>query len=123
MRTRSARSLLVVASLGLAAFAPLRPPSYSIDAIRYATVPQFPLSRLVMGAPETEKTDIAMVVWLIRGGGADRAHPLRHGRQGRTGSTSTAVAEAGYSTLAMPSHSASGQATGNATAGAGRTAR
>jgi hypothetical protein len=24
-----------------------------------------------MGAPEGEKTDIAMVVWLIRGGGKD----------------------------------------------------
>lgn len=44
-------------------------PRYSIDAIRYATVPGFPLSGLVMGAPESEKVDIAMVVWLIRGGG------------------------------------------------------
>src|SRR5262245_47545247 len=44
-------------------------PSYSIEAIRYATVPQFPLSGLVMGAPEGEKVDIAMVVWLLRGGG------------------------------------------------------
>lgn len=45
------------------------PPAYSIEAIRYATVPQFPVSGLVMGAPEGEKLDIAMVVWLIRGGG------------------------------------------------------
>jgi glyoxylase-like metal-dependent hydrolase (beta-lactamase superfamily II) len=45
------------------------PPSYSIEAIRYATVPQFPLARLVMGAPKEDKVDIAMVVWLIRGGG------------------------------------------------------
>lgn len=43
--------------------------AYSIQAIRYATVPQFPVSGLVMGAPEGEKLDIAMVVWLIRGGG------------------------------------------------------
>lgn len=63
------RSLLVIAGLGLMAFAPPAPPSYSIDAIRYATVPGFPLRALVMGAPETEKVDIAMVVWLIRGGG------------------------------------------------------
>ncbi|PYQ53316.1 MAG: hydrolase glyoxylase [Acidobacteria bacterium] len=45
------------------------PPSYSIEAVRYATVPQFPVSGLVMGAPKDEKIDIAMVVWLIRGGG------------------------------------------------------
>src|SRR5262249_18138290 len=44
-------------------------PAYSIQAIRYATIRGFPVSALVMGAPESEKIDIAMVVWLIRGGG------------------------------------------------------
>ncbi len=44
-------------------------PDYSIEAIRYATLPQFPASALVVGAPETEKLDIAMVFWLLRGGG------------------------------------------------------
>jgi glyoxylase-like metal-dependent hydrolase (beta-lactamase superfamily II) len=44
-------------------------PAYSIEAIRYGTVKDFPVSALVMGAPKDEKTDIAMVVWLIRGGG------------------------------------------------------
>ena len=44
-------------------------PDYSIQAIRYATLPGFPVSALVMGAPDGEKIDIAMVVWLIRGGG------------------------------------------------------
>jgi glyoxylase-like metal-dependent hydrolase (beta-lactamase superfamily II) len=44
-------------------------PSYSIDAIRYATVPNFPLSGLIPDAPKDQKIDIAMVVWLIRGGG------------------------------------------------------
>jgi glyoxylase-like metal-dependent hydrolase (beta-lactamase superfamily II) len=44
-------------------------PGYSIEAVRYATVPGFPVSALVMGAPPEEKVDIAMVVWLIRGGG------------------------------------------------------
>src|SRR2546423_327365 len=42
---------------------------YSIQAIRYASSPGFPVSGLVMGAPENEKVDIAMVIWLIRGGG------------------------------------------------------
>ncbi|MCG8608830.1 MBL fold metallo-hydrolase [bacterium] len=40
---------------------------YKIEAIRYATISQFPIANLVMGAPEGEKLDIAMVVWLIRG--------------------------------------------------------
>lgn len=44
-------------------------PSYTIDAIRYATIPKFPLDGLVMGAPKDQTIDIAMVFWLIRGGG------------------------------------------------------
>jgi glyoxylase-like metal-dependent hydrolase (beta-lactamase superfamily II) len=60
----------VVASLAASPLpSPAPPPSYSIEAVRYATVPQFPVSGLVMGAPAGEKIDIAMVVWLIRGGG------------------------------------------------------
>jgi glyoxylase-like metal-dependent hydrolase (beta-lactamase superfamily II) len=43
--------------------------NYSIEAIRYGTIPQFPVSGLVVGAPENEKMDIAMVFWLIRGEG------------------------------------------------------
>ena len=48
---------------------PSEKPSYSIEAIRYGTIKAFPVAALVMGAPKEEKTDIAMVVWLIRGGG------------------------------------------------------
>jgi glyoxylase-like metal-dependent hydrolase (beta-lactamase superfamily II) len=48
---------------------PQATPVYSIEAIRYATIPKFPLSGLVMGAPRDQQIDIAMVVWLIRGGG------------------------------------------------------
>ncbi|HEX4438823.1 MAG TPA: N-acyl homoserine lactonase family protein [Thermoanaerobaculia bacterium] len=49
--------------------APSQTPNYSIEAIRYGTIRDFPVSDLVIGAPESEKVDIAMVVWLIRGGG------------------------------------------------------
>ena len=49
--------------------APAAQPDYSIQAIRYATITGFPVAALVMGAPKDEKIDIAMVVWLIRGGG------------------------------------------------------
>jgi glyoxylase-like metal-dependent hydrolase (beta-lactamase superfamily II) len=44
-------------------------PEYSIQAIRYATSPGVPVSELVVGGPKGEKVDIAMVIWLIRGGG------------------------------------------------------
>jgi glyoxylase-like metal-dependent hydrolase (beta-lactamase superfamily II) len=57
--------LTVVAALAEGASTP----EYSIQAIRYATLPGFPLSELAIGAPKDEKVDIAMVVWLIRGGG------------------------------------------------------
>ncbi len=45
------------------------PADDSIEAIRYGTIAGFPVASLVMGAPTDEKTDIAMVVWLIRGRG------------------------------------------------------
>lgn len=44
-------------------------PAYSIQAIRYATAPDIPAGMLVVGASQEEKLEIAMVVWLIRGGG------------------------------------------------------
>ncbi len=57
-------------ALLLALFAaPNATPDYSIQAIRYATVPKFDVADLVIGAPKDEKVDIAMVIWLIRGGG------------------------------------------------------
>jgi glyoxylase-like metal-dependent hydrolase (beta-lactamase superfamily II) len=42
---------------------------YSIEAIRYGTIPQFPVSSLVVGAPSSEHLDIALMFWLIRGEG------------------------------------------------------
>jgi len=42
---------------------------YEIFAIRYGTIPGFPVSSLVAGADESRKLDIAMMVWLIRGNG------------------------------------------------------
>ncbi|HYL63463.1 MAG TPA: N-acyl homoserine lactonase family protein [Candidatus Methylomirabilis sp.] len=43
-------------------------PDYSIQAIRYANA-EDEVAGLVMGAPKGEKINIAMVIWLIRGGG------------------------------------------------------
>lgn len=44
-------------------------PKYEIYALRYATVPDFPVSGLVAGADKNRKLDIAMLVWLVRGNG------------------------------------------------------
>jgi glyoxylase-like metal-dependent hydrolase (beta-lactamase superfamily II) len=64
---------LLLAALCLAFFAPVltfaSTPDYSIEAIRYATSPGVPVDELVVGGPKDQKVDIAMVVWLIRGGG------------------------------------------------------
>ena len=62
------KRLLLLAATLLAA-PPAAPPDDSIQAIRYATIKDFPTEALVMGAPKDERTDIAMVLWLIRGGG------------------------------------------------------
>src|SRR5712692_8503180 len=50
-------------------FQPAPAPDYTIEAIRFGTIPGFPVSGLVMGAPQDERMDVALVVWLIRGGG------------------------------------------------------
>jgi glyoxylase-like metal-dependent hydrolase (beta-lactamase superfamily II) len=42
---------------------------YEVYAIRYATIPDFPIAGLVSGDKSDRKIDIAMMVWLVRGGG------------------------------------------------------
>jgi glyoxylase-like metal-dependent hydrolase (beta-lactamase superfamily II) len=42
---------------------------YEVLAIRYATIPEFRVADLVKGADPARKLDIAMFVWLVRGGG------------------------------------------------------
>jgi len=44
-------------------------PVYEVYALRYATLPGFPVSELVQGADPARKLDIAMAVWLIKGNG------------------------------------------------------
>ena len=60
--------LLLAAAFG-AFLAGSSTPEYSIQAIRYADSPGVPVAELVIGAPKDEKVDIAMVIWLVRGGG------------------------------------------------------
>ena len=44
-----------------------RDPVWQVFAVRYATLPGFPVRALVAGADSTRKLDIAMTFWLIRG--------------------------------------------------------
>jgi glyoxylase-like metal-dependent hydrolase (beta-lactamase superfamily II) len=66
-------SVAALASLVLLTPAPGADPSpapradYTIEAVRYATIPGFPLSGLVMDAPADDRIDIAMVIWVVRG--------------------------------------------------------
>ena len=44
-------------------------PLYEVYAIRYASIPDFPVNALIAGADPQRKLSIAMTVWLIRGNG------------------------------------------------------
>src|SRR3954468_8261767 len=44
-------------------------PVYEVFAIRYASVPDFPVNALIAGADPQRKLSIAMTVWLVRGNG------------------------------------------------------
>lgn len=61
--------LAALCALMLGAPSNAQTPEYSIQAIRYATSPDLPVAELVVGGPKDQKVDIAMVVWLICGGG------------------------------------------------------
>lgn len=67
MRPRVSLLAVCILSGSLAAYAAA--PRYEIFAIRYATIPNFPVHELVKGADKERKLDIAMMVWLVRGGG------------------------------------------------------
>jgi len=60
--------LALLFATGLAAAAQSKP-NYEVYAIRYATLPDFPVSELVAGAEPERKIDIAMMIWLVRGNG------------------------------------------------------
>src|SRR5689334_9639799 len=55
--------------LSLGAAPPHAAPTYDVYAIRYATVPNFPVRGLIAGADTSRRMDIAMTVWLLRGSG------------------------------------------------------
>jgi glyoxylase-like metal-dependent hydrolase (beta-lactamase superfamily II) len=61
--------LAALAAILLCATVQAQTPEYSIEAIRYAISPDVPVAELVVNGPKDQKVDIAMAVWLIRGGG------------------------------------------------------
>jgi glyoxylase-like metal-dependent hydrolase (beta-lactamase superfamily II) len=61
--------ILALLLAGVVSAAAQTKPEYEIFAIRYATLPGFPVSELVMGADPARKLDIAMMIWLVRGNG------------------------------------------------------
>ncbi|HEY2391461.1 MAG TPA: hypothetical protein VGK22_09820 [Candidatus Angelobacter sp.] len=44
-------------------------PVYKVFAIRYASIPDFPVNAMIAGADPARKFNIAMTIWLIRGNG------------------------------------------------------
>jgi len=65
---KSLRLLLLLLLTALSAWGQPKP-LYDVYAIRYATIPDFPVAELVQGADPARKLDIAMLVWLVRGNG------------------------------------------------------
>jgi glyoxylase-like metal-dependent hydrolase (beta-lactamase superfamily II) len=65
---KSLRLLTLLFLSSIAAFAQSMP-TYEIYALRYATLPDFPVAELVAGADPARRLDIAMMIWLVRGNG------------------------------------------------------
>ena len=61
--------MLLAAAMAAATLGAQPKPQYEVYAVRYATIPGFAVSGLVAGADPARKMDIAMMVWLVRGGG------------------------------------------------------
>lgn len=71
MRRRLGRLLLAAVALSTAVGARSQSaaPVYSVEAIRYGTLKDFPVAGLVAGADRSRRMDIAMVFWLVQGNG------------------------------------------------------
>jgi len=45
------------------------PPVYRAYAVHYGVLAGFPKRYLVLGADSTERVDVALMVWVLKGGG------------------------------------------------------
>jgi glyoxylase-like metal-dependent hydrolase (beta-lactamase superfamily II) len=71
MRCRCALVVLIMAGvggLGRAATQASEPPAYEVYAVRYARLRDFAVANLVQGADPGRKLDLAMTVWVLKGG-------------------------------------------------------
>lgn len=66
---RPSLPLLAVLLAGAVSPALAQAPNYEIQAVRYGTIKDFPEAALVRGADTAAHQDIAMVFWIIKGGG------------------------------------------------------
>lgn len=60
---------MITIALAAATLAAQPKPAYEIFAIRYAALKDFGVNGLIAGADPARKMDIAMMVWLVKGGG------------------------------------------------------
>jgi glyoxylase-like metal-dependent hydrolase (beta-lactamase superfamily II) len=70
MPRRHTLALIIMVGIGASSSLAARasePPLYEVYAVRYATLRDFPVSALVMGAEAGRKLDIAMMVWVLKG--------------------------------------------------------
>jgi glyoxylase-like metal-dependent hydrolase (beta-lactamase superfamily II) len=74
MRAAMVGAMLAI-SVGLAAAGQPQAPQqgsaapvvYEVYAVRYGTIPDFPLASLVAGADRTQRLDIPLMIWLLKG--------------------------------------------------------
>jgi len=66
--------LVLACALMVGPTAEARGPAWKVYAVRYATIPKFPVHELVAGADTTRTVDIAMMFWVLEG--PDRRHVL-----------------------------------------------
>lgn len=67
MASAGAVAILSVAFHSPTRRTPAAPPTYEVYAIKYATVPHYPLRGLLPGADSGQYIDLAMTVWLMKG--------------------------------------------------------
>jgi glyoxylase-like metal-dependent hydrolase (beta-lactamase superfamily II) len=62
-------AILLVGRAGAAPDLPAAAPAYEVHAVRFATLPAYRVASLVAGADRDLRMDLAMMVWVVRGGG------------------------------------------------------
>jgi glyoxylase-like metal-dependent hydrolase (beta-lactamase superfamily II) len=69
MRSNARLALAGLVAIACASTPRASPAEYEVYAIRYATVPRFPVRALIAAADSSRRLDIAMMLWLAKGNG------------------------------------------------------